>query len=66
METIFWGSTGIFRCEKLSIIKINMNLAQNFDMLHNYILASHPSARIRYDCELVILVQLNNYILNSI
>ena len=35
METVFLGSTEIYRCEKLSSIKTNMNLTQNFEMLQN-------------------------------
>ena len=34
MEKVFICSVGIYRCEKSSSIKINMNMTQNFDMLH--------------------------------
>ena len=35
METVFICSVGIYRCEKSSSIKININMTQNFDMLHS-------------------------------
>ena len=35
METVFICSVVIYRCEKSSSIKINMNLTQNFDMPHS-------------------------------
>ena len=35
LGTVFICSVGIYRCEKLSSIKIDMNLTHNFDMLHS-------------------------------
>ena len=33
--TVFICSVGIYRCEKSSSIKINMNMTQNCNMLHS-------------------------------
>ena len=41
METVVICSVGIYRCEKSSSIKINMNLTQDFDMLHSDMYYSH-------------------------
>ena len=35
METFFICSAGIYKCEKSSSIKNNMNMTQNVDMLHS-------------------------------
>ena len=35
MTTVFIFSVGLHRFEKSSSIKINMNMTQNFDMLHS-------------------------------
>ena len=35
METVFICSVGIYRCEKSTSVKINMNMTQNLYMLHS-------------------------------
>ena len=47
LETVFICSVGIYRCEKSSSIKINMNLTQNFDMLHSDMYYYLPSGELR-------------------
>ena len=63
MEIVFICSVGIYRCEKSSSIKSNINMTHNFDMLYRlylYMYAVYNNTMTRVTQPINVLIYLNS------